>query len=436
MGTHAKLSPSSAERWFNCAGSINFINYLAAKYGVVDKPNKYAVEGTVAHGLAEDFVTGKVDLLTLTSRVGETVMQEGFEVEITDAMIEGIIEYVDHIAAVKKRLHKPIKVVSEAEVRVIAKSVSEEVYGTADYLLYQLGHELHVFDFKFGKGVVEAEDNKQGLIYLVGAADTIGSDVFEKVFFHIVQPRARHNEGSARPWELPAGYLKEFRKELAAAVKRTQDPQAKREAGTWCKYCPAIAHCPEAKGAVEKAVQTVFTKLPMPPSKEVGQMSLPAVAALTPADLGRALDWEDTIDSWFEAVRERAQTELLKDGAAVPGYKLVEGKTNRSWSQESEVEAAFAMLGDERYNRKLKSPAQMEKLAGKEEVAKFTYKPAGKLTVAKESDKRQGMTGAAGDAGAVFGVIGAPQPKPIDTDVDNIFGDLGSPEPKKTLWPT
>lgn len=435
---HAKLSPSSAERWFNCAGSINFINYLAAQMKVVYQTNKYAAEGTVAHQLAEDFVTNKVDLLTLTSRVGETVMQDNFEIEITDAMIEGVIEYVDHIAAVKKTLHKPAPIVGEAEVRVIASSVSDEVFGTADYLLYQKGNELHVFDFKFGKGVVEAEDNKQGLIYLVGAADTIGTDVFSKVFFHIIQPRARHNEGSARPWELPAGRLPEFRRELAAAVKRTQDQKAPRVAGTWCKYCPAIAYCPEAKGAVESAVQTVFTKLPMPPSKEVGQMSLPPVAALTAAQVASALDWEDTIDSWFEAVRERALTELVKDAHSVPGYKLVEGKTNRSWGIESEVETAFSMLGEELYApRKIKSPAQLEKIAGEEEVAKFTVKLPGKLTVAKMSDKRQAAGPVApGDAAGVFGVIDTVA---VKVDEENIFGDLGGPvveKKREPFWPS
>ncbi len=429
-GTHAKLSPSAAERWFNCAGSLNLIATLPES---AFKTNKYAAQGTVEHQLAEDFVTGEVDLLTLTSRVGETVMQEGFEVEITDAMIEGVIEYVDHIAAFKKRLTKPAPIVGEAEVRVIAESVDPEVYGTADYLLYQKGNELHVFDYKGGKGVVEVEENKQGLIYIVGAVDGLKS-VFDKVWFHIVQPHARHNEGSTRPWELPKGRLESFREELRAAVARTKDQKAPRVAGPWCHktFCPALAYCAESRGALEAGVKTVFTKIPAPPSKEVALgMVYPNLNAMTIEQLGRVLDHEDFLDSFMEAARERMHAELLKDPNCSTDYKLVEGKTNRSWGEESEVETAFAMLGDERYTKKLKSPAQMEKLAGKEEVAKYTVKLPGKLTVAKMSDKRQAAGPIApGNAGAVFGVIETTATK---AEEENIFGDLGGSSSPKLL---
>lgn len=432
---HAKLSPSSAERWFNCEGVINLIDRLIAE-GKIDgksKPNKYTVEGVVAHQLAEDFMNGKVDLLTLTSRVGEIVMQEGFEVEITDAMIEGVIEYADHIASVKRKMkHKHAGIHGEAEVQVVA--IEGVVFGTSDYILYQKGDELHVFDFKFGKGVVPAEENKQGLTYAVGAQNFLGGVPFSKVFIHIVQPRRMDGGETVDTWELSQGRLDTFRLELTQAVERTRNPKAPLTAGAWCKFCPAEGHCPEKAGSLEKAVHTAFTKIPAQPSKEVAlAMTFPPVALLTGEQLGRILDHEDGLDSFMQACRERAQNDLLKDADSVPGYKLVEGKTNRSWSAEGEVEAAFAMLGETRYApRKLKSPAQMEKITGKEEVAKYTVKLPGKLTVAKATDKRQAATMAPGDASSVFGVIEGHAVKEPETD--NIFGDLAAP--KKTLWPT
>lgn len=426
---HAKLSPSSAERWFNCAGVINLINRCIAEGRPLRGSGKAAAEGTVAHGLAEDFVQGKVDLLTLTSRVGETVMQEGFEIEITDAMIEGVIEYADHVIAVKRAMkHKPAGIVGEAEVTLAASSVDPEVYGFTDYLLYQKGDQLHVMDFKFGKGVVPAEENKQGLVYVLGAVDLLKS-VFDKVVFHIIQPRRMDGGESVDTWELPKGRIEAFREELRAAIKRTRDPKAPLTAGAWCKFCPVEAHCPEKGASLERAVQTTFTRIPAAPSKEVAlAMIFPPVALLSAEQVARILDHEDGLDSFLEAVRERARAELLKDSNSIPGYKLVEGKTNRAWSAEGEVESAFAMLGDERYNRKLKSPAQMEKIAGKEEVAKLTYKPAGKLTVAKSADKRQGLGSAAGDAAAVFGVL---ETTAVKVDEENIFGDLGGPAKKE-----
>jgi len=180
-------------------------------------------------------------------------------------------------------------------------------------------------------------------------------------------------------------------------------------------------------------------------------MVYPDVNAMTIEQLGRVLDHEDFLDSFMGAARERMHAELLKDPNCSPDYKLVEGKTNRKWAVESEVETAFAMLGDERYApRKLKSPAQMEALAGKEEVAKFTTKPAGKLTVAKMSDKRQAAGPVApGDAAATFGVIETTAEKVRTFEIknakatafgivdggeeENIFGDLGGPSEPKLL---
>ena len=49
---HAKLSPSSAERWMSCPGSV------ALNEGKDDKGSSYAAEGTAAHELAEKILRG------------------------------------------------------------------------------------------------------------------------------------------------------------------------------------------------------------------------------------------------------------------------------------------------------------------------------------------------------------------------------------------
>ena len=85
---------------------------------------------------------------------------DGFKVTISDAMIEGMIEYADHIAAIKSRLNKPSPIVDLTEVEVgKIKGEEAEVWGTVDKLIYQKGNELHVLDYKFGKGVVEVVEN-------------------------------------------------------------------------------------------------------------------------------------------------------------------------------------------------------------------------------------------------------------------------------------
>ena len=159
---------------------------------------------------------------------------------------------------------------------------------------------------------------------------------------------------------------------------------------------------------------------------------MPPVATMSKEQVGKALEWEDSIDSWFEAVRARALAELTLDADAVPGFKLVEGKTNRAWGDEAAAESAFALLGDARYApRKLRSPAQMEKLTDKAEVARWATKPAGKPTVAPSSDRRHAIP-AAGKATDVFGAIGGHVPP---ADGDDIFGDLAGAPKKEPMWP-
>ena len=420
---HAKLSPSAAHRWMNCPGCINF---FAALPESAFKASKYAAEGTVAHSLAEQYVTGKLDLKALTATVGQVVRCDGFNVEIIDAMVEGAIEYLDHINTIKARLTKPGKVYDLTEAKV---ELTDEVWGTVDKLQAQKGHELHVTDYKFGAGLaVEVDDNEQGMVYLAAARRTVDCDVFDREFFHVCQPRARHSDGTVRTWELPKGRLEVFMMDLDSAVKKTKDPNAARVAGGWCKFCPGLAYCKESAKVMQTAARTAFIDAPT-----VTQPEMPAVETLTAEQLAVALDWEDRIDSWFKAIRARAQVELTQDAAAVPNYKLVEKKTNRAWGDETEVDTAFAMLGEDRYApRKIKSPAQMEKLVGKEAVAKYAVKPQGELTIAHVSDKRPTVTIAAQarEAFAEPAVVGA------DPMLSAALYVTEPPEKKKgPIWP-
>ena len=387
---HSFLGPSSAERWFSCPGSINLIATLPPE---AFKQSKYAAEGTVAHTIAEEYVTGKASLVELMDRIGEYVMQNDTEVEIIEDMVNGAVEYDDAIKERIKAMDKPIKVHAFAEQRVHASSIDEYVWGTADYVIFQKGGRLVVVDYKFGKGVVEAEANKQMMVYAVAVEDFLAGSVFDEIELVIVQPRARHAEGSVRSFTMSSGELNVFRAELKAAVARTKDPNAQRVAGSWCKFCPALAYCPEVRVGVEKAAQTTFTKLPAPPSKEVGASFLPDPNKFTPEQLAHALEWKPSIEAWYKAIEARGLEELMKDPDSVPGWKVVKGRKNRVWGDAQQVENAFALQGDKIFApRKLISPSQMEKIVGKEEVAKFAITPEGEPSLVEASDKRPALT--------------------------------------------
>jgi hypothetical protein len=103
------------------------------------------------------------------------------------------------------------------------------------------------------------------------------------------------------------------------------------------------------------------------------------------------------LEQWVKAIQHRAY-EALDEGKEVPGYKLVEGRSTRRWADEKEVSKKLeeSLEEDDVYQRKLITVAQAEKLLGKKEFAEMfaddVSRPAGKATIAPESDKRIALT--------------------------------------------
>ena len=88
-----------------------------------------------------------------------------------------------------------------------------------------------------------------------------------------------------------------------------------------------------------------------------------------------------------------AQAEAIENGKHWNGYKLVEGRSVRKFSDEAKVEAAAKEAGyTDIYNKSLITLTAFEKLMGKEAFAEilgqYVTKPAGKLTLVPVSDKR------------------------------------------------
>lgn len=422
---HSTLSPSSAKRWINCPGSVA----LVAKAPPLPK-SEYATEGAVAHSLAEELVTGKVDSLELMARIGNTVMQDGFEIEISEDMIDGAIEYHDLIKADHAALtadKRPASIIGQAEVRVQAKSVDPDLWGTADYILYRPGHKLIVYDYKFGKGViVDPTKNEQAAIYAIAVMDGAAGWAFDEVEIVICQPRGAHIDGTTRRWNAPISWLKSFRDGLQTAIAATKAAQAPLIAGDWCRWCPARPSCPAIYGAIQKQAQVDFAVAP--PTDPKSTSALPDVRLMPVAKLAAALDWEDAINSWYEAVKEVVR-EKLSAGEEVPGFKLVEGRSNRKWIDEDLVVTEFSsVLGPDRlYEKKLLSPAKLEKIIGKGKVDHLTFKPEVGKAIAKNDDPRPVAKSSAADD---FTAI--PQALSLD---DELLGTV-TPTKSKAIWPS
>lgn len=454
MSGHARLAPSAAKRWINCPASVALIEKLPSR------PAGYAAaEGTVAHDIHERFHEGKLEYIEMVGLIGTTVMQEGHEVEITEEMIESAERYHEMVLADVARIEavkKPAAVVSKTEAKVsAAQSIDPDCKGTADKLIYRKGDRLIVRDLKFGREIVDVEENEQMSVYAVAAMDSEAGWAFDEVELVVDQPRADHEDGRERRWITTPAALKTFAARAKAAAAETKNPQAVLKAGPWCRstYCPVMSKCPAAQGMAQDRAKAVFSEITpaLPPTatseeKRLAaykEMRLPDVKLLTDTQLVDAKRWKEAVLGFFNAVDEDLEARLLA-GATIPGVKVVDGRSFRKWKDEAAVEAKF---GEAAFERKLLSPAKLEALKGKKAgVDELTYKPEPKKLVVLATDARPAAKANAVD---VFGVIEstAEVVKPSTGDPLNqaadetpcveceIVGECSRHKKKGPLWP-
>lgn len=127
-------------------------------------------------------------------------------------------------------------------------------------------------------------------------------------------------------------------------------------------------------------------------------------AQLTEKELLLALSASAPLTAWLKEVGEYALGDLLA-GRAIPGWKAVEGRSQRQFTDVQAAVRALVAGGTPEellYERKPLSPAQMEKRVGTAAflrcAAPFVAKTAGKPVLAPESDPRRAY--AAGGSGA------------------------------------
>lgn len=354
---HALLSASSAHRWLNCPPSA------VAAEAYPNQDTEYTREGTLAHEVAEAMASGRAGLQWANSRD-----------DITKEMLECAQGYADYI---QEQIKSDTAVVL-LEQRVDFSPWVPEGFGTADCIILQ-NDTMDVIDYKYGQGVaVSAECNQQEMLYGLGALNDYGIAYDVKhVRLHIYQPRLNN----ISVFELTTEALLLWGEQ---EVKPTAMMAAKGEGeyspGEWCKFCPHAGRCRELTKTCTEYVQTHQLRV--------------AVPVLAPHEVADVLRMEPLVTLWLKRVREQALNTLL-DGGEVPGYKVVEGRGSRAWTDELQVAQTLQEAGYSREDiteTSLLSVAKMEKAIGKKKAAELLAnqieKRAGAPTIALETDKR------------------------------------------------
>ena len=108
----------------------------------------------------------------------------------------------------------------------------------------------------------------------------------------------------------------------------------------------------------------------------------------------------DALTAWANDIKEYALRQAIS-GKTWTGWKLVEGRSNRKYTNDAAVASAVENAGFDPYEKKLLGVTAMQKLLGKarfeEVLAGLIEKPQGKPTLVPESDKRPAMSTAATD---------------------------------------
>lgn len=381
---HAKLSASGAHRWMACPPSAKL------EENFPDRGSKYAAEGTLAHSVAELKVR-KYAVEPMSTRTYNSRMKKLKENELWQPEMDGHTDaYLDYIKDVM--LSYATQPFVTVEKRVDFSDVVPGGFGTADCLILA-GDTLHVIDYKYGKGVpVEAQDNPQMMLYAYGAAKAYAMLYnFGHIKMTIFQPRLNSiSEAEISAEEL----LRWAREEVHPLAVMADKGEGEFNPGPHCKFCRAKAEC-KARADACMALTPVAEDW-----KEKSKGTVKAAGLYSTEELAVYLKAGAILKEWYADITEHALN-LCLNGVEVPGYKAVNGRSSREFT---DLDAAFEKLKasgiDEAvlYERRPLTLAQTEKAVGaktfKELVGDYVVSKPGKPTLVPASDKRQAITNA------------------------------------------
>ena len=351
---HALLGASDSASWLNCP------QYLAMKKALPDTTSPYAEAGRLAHAIAE-YKARSYFLDPVGKRTYNAQLKKFKNDPAYDSAMEDATElYLETLKEQALRFRS--KPFIALEVRVDYSEFAPEGFGTADCVM--IGEDrIHVFDYKNGAGVpVSAEYNSQMMLYALGALQTfraIYGDTIKTAHLTIVQPHA----GGVKEWETSVAELTGWgRNTVAPAAQRALEGTGEAAPGAYCRFCKGQAQC---RARIKEVLDQGKYAGAVPAG--VSNSDTAQGLLLSDAEVGEALQKRERLVETYNGLKDYALSACL-DGKTIPGFKAVEGRSSRNWT---DVDAAFATLQERGMNeailweRKPVSVAGLEKIVGK-----------------------------------------------------------------------
>lgn len=327
MSAHAFLAPSSAFRWVRCALSAS----LEAAYPETED-SPASLEGTAAHWVVQMLLKGTPVALDMQAPNG---------VAVTRDMLEAA-ELVRDEALTVLGAEGIGGLVIESPVQIPRVHPAHN-WGTPDYRAWSRLNNgrlcLHVWDFKYGHGIVEVFENWQLLDYVAGILDEANIDGLQEqevvVDMAIIQPRAFHRSGPVRHWRACAADLRAYFNQLAnaAGAALAPDPPA-TPTPEGCEHCLGRRACE----ALQRAAYHAADK-----GGQYGALDLsPHALGLELRALKRA---QALLEARISGIEAQAVA-FIKAGQLVPFWMMESVPGRLAWTKPApEIFALGEMLG-------------------------------------------------------------------------------------------
>ena len=364
MSKHSPCSPSSSFRWTKCTKSAR-INAEAD-----DRGSPYAQQGTDAHSLCEHLVK---KALGRRSR-DPTENLTWYDQEMQESA-EGYRDFVmEAIEDIKKSCPNPFIGI---EQQLDFSDWVPEGYGTGDCIIVADGI-AHIIDFKYGIGLpVKATENTQLMCYGLGILETFGNLYnINRIRLSIYQPR-RENVDT---WEISTEDLLKWADEvLKPAAELAYAGEGEYKAGDHCIFCRIKDTCRERADYY----------------MELMKHELEDPAELTDDEIALILPKVEGLVSWATDLKEYVLQQAIS-GRKYKGFKVVEGRATRKYTDEAKVADVVEKAGYDPYEKKVLGITAMTKELGKKKFEELlgglVYKPKGKPVLVSDDDKRPEYT--------------------------------------------
>ncbi len=355
---HSPLGGSVAARFIACPGSVGLITRLPIEVVSTDPlQEEWREVGTAAHALAAKALWTEKDAWELS---GENF---GWPLNADDLVaIQTYLEYVRSVRTFNQFI----------EEEVGNSELHEHLHGTLDWSQYQESDNfMEVVDYKHGAGViVEVEENLQIMYYVFCKISKWNARPSMRIRLTIVQPRAFHKDGPIRSWDTTAEYILNWGYKVLLPAMLNTEISDELNPGKHCQFCPAmkVLACPAALAWFDEATEET-------PMNITDQQLAERFARI----------------SVVMFVKKAIEQEVLKrtlEGHKLDDVKLVQQKANRVWKDGSKV--VFQDNKDAWTEPSLKSPAEMEKIAGLKDLVKsWAYTPNTGYVAVPTSDRRR-----------------------------------------------